>query len=162
MYFKCKSSVFHKRQTLPLIKWQTHTVSLQWQRVSVCLDQGFLVIPDFLTINCNFSPRLSPLCSNFDSSLSSSLWICPLFFSSLQPPGTPCVLPASFYLSLSICVAVKYPSIREKKHCWSPVPPIQSPWSRSVFAYKHISAYLHVRGTGKNAVYSRILYYIRI
>lgn len=51
----------------------------------------------------------------------------PLFVSSFKPPGTPCVLSASFYLSPSICVAAKYPSIREKKYCWYPEPPIKNP-----------------------------------
>lgn len=58
----------------------------------------------------------------------------PLFLSSFKPPGTPRVLSASFYLSPSICVAAKYPSIREKKYCWYPEPPIKNP---------HLALYVH-------------------
>lgn len=112
-------------------------------------------------VNCSFSPVPALRYLSIDSLLSSSLWIYPLF-SSCNPPGTPCVLPASLYLSLSIWAAVKCPSIREKKCCWNPVPPITSPFSHCVCIQTYFSLLLHVRGTGKKVAYSHILYPIMI
>lgn len=56
------------------------------------------------------------------------MWICPPFRFPSRPPVLLVSSAASFFLSLSICVEVKYPSIREKKQLRNPMPTIKAPY----------------------------------
>lgn len=128
----------------------------------MCLNQGFFSSDSGLFI-CNFSPCPWSALSLIAPLIHPSLPLCEFALYSplpLIPPGAPCVppLPPSIYLSLHLGSS-EVPIRQAEEVLLESRASHHSPRYLSVFAYKHISACLHVRGTGKNAAYSHILSY---
>ena len=94
-----------------------------------------------------------------------SHWFCPLFLSVNLPPVLPflqsprCSLrPPCPLLSVSLHLSSSEVSIHQKEEeQLKSRASHRSPLSRSLFAYKHISACLDVSGTRKNITYSHVL-----
>ena len=107
-------------------------------------------------VNCNIPCRCLPLFDCYPQSLWEFVLYSPL---PLIPPTLfVSSLPPSIYLSPSGYQWSIHPSERRRR---SPVPPITAP-HLSVFAYKHISACLHVRVIRKKSAYSHFLFPIMI
>lgn len=135
---KRQKELMHKKKTANLVLYKG---------IKICLT-AIMTLHTLLTCTENQVPLPLMLCS-------LSLWICPLFYSSLIPRCTSC--PPCFLLSVSLHLGRSEASIHQREvllkshaahHCHLP---------HSAFAYKHISAHLHVKGTGKTAAHCHIL-----
>lgn len=101
---------------------------------SLFLDFLFLSLGSFLTFIC-----------------SSQTSFHPVFSSGSHPVVLPVLSWPISFLCTSIWAAARHPSIRERESCSNPTSAITA-LSRSVFAYRHISAYWYVSGSGGEGV----------
>lgn len=101
---------------------------------SLFLDFLFLSLGSFLTFIC-----------------SSQTSFHPVFSSGSHPVVLPVLSWPISFLCTSIWAAARHPSIRERESCSNPTSAITA-LCRSVFAYRHISAYWYVSGSGGEGV----------